>query len=182
MNKKKRKYNPNKIKTGYSYKIQEIAGIYEIHPRTVQAWVNQGLKVIDESKRPYLIGGGEVRKFLQVKARNRKIKLNEGEFYCTKCHAARRSSGNLIRVEYTEKKLGKESIMVFIKGNCENCGTVLTKFSSDRKVREMLKTNIIFMEQGKGLIGNDCNALNTDIENGKKSERFKYLELVSKTV
>ena len=176
-----RKINPNKIKSQNSYKFSEIAQTYGLHKQTIQVWHKQGLKVIDEKTRPFLVYGEDLREFIKAKFRKRKIKLNEGEFYCTKCHAARRSAGDVIRIEYTEKRLGNQALMVFIKGNCEDCGTVLTMFSSDRKLKEMFTSGKVFMVQGKGLTGNDTLPLNTNIMDESKNGSNVYMQLLKKS-
>jgi len=177
----KHNFNPNKVKSRNSYTFTEIAEIYGVHKQTVQVWRKNGLKVIDENVRPFLIFGEDLRTFIKEKIKKRKITLNKGEFYCTKCHAARRSADNLIRFEYTNKRLGKKSLMVNIKGNCENCGTVLTIFSSDRKIREMLSVGMMFTGQGKVLTGNVSCASNTNLNEVSKIDEIQYMKLLKKS-
>jgi len=174
-------FNPYKVKSKNSYAFAEIAELFKINKQTVQTWHKQGLKVIDEKTKPYLVYGEVLRSFLKARKVKRKVKLNEGEFYCTKCRAARLSAGNALRIEYTQKKMGKNANMALIKGNCEECGTVLTMFSSDRKIKEMFTTGKVIMVHGKGLTGNECPPLNTYIIDESKSESFQYLQLIKKS-
>jgi len=177
----KRNYNPNIVKSQNSYSFAEIAELFQIHKQTVQDWRLQGLKVIDEIVKPYLVYGEDLQLFLKQRAAKRKVKLNEGEFYCTKCRAARFSTGNALRIEYTNKILSNNVKMALIKGNCEECGTVLTMFSSDRKIKEMFTTGKVIMVHGKGLKGNECPPLNTNIISESKNERLQYMHLLKKS-
>jgi len=176
----KSNFNPQKIKARNSYTFAEISNIFGIHVRTVQCWKKQGLKVIHEKIRPYLVYGEDCRTFLREKRKKKKTKLLPGEFFCTKCKGARKSADNVLKTEFTSKKLGKYALMVFIKGNCEICNTVLTRFSSDKIIMEMLKSGTLIMAQGKGLTGNEYTALNTDIGNESRNMNYQYLELIRK--
>jgi len=166
--KRKRKYNPNLIKARHSYTLIEIAKIYNIHPRTVQNWRKQGLKVIDDTTKPYLTYGEEVRIFL--KGKRKKYTLKENEFFCPKCRAPRKSISDKMLILITGKKLGKNSKQVFIKGVCEICHKPLTLFSSDRKVQEMNKKGLFLSEHKTLLYGIEDSSLNTDMKRGKNNE------------
>lgn len=177
----KRNYNPNKVKTKFSYSFSEIAALFAIHKQTVQEWRLQGLKIIDESVKPYLVYGEDLRIFLKQRAAKRKVKLNEGEFYCTKCRAARLSAGGEVRIEYTEKKLGKSTNMAYLKGNCDTCGTNITMFTSERKVKEMFLNRKAIMVQGEGLTGNEYPSLKTNIMATCKNISYEHLQLFKKS-
>jgi len=169
--KKKRKYNPNLVKSRRSYTLKEIAEIYNLHIRTVQDWIKQGLKIIDESHSPYLILGQDVRDFLKVKRQKRKHNLKPGEFYCTKCNIPRKSIPEKIIFEKTEKLLGKNGRQVIIKGICVVCKNKLFLFSSQRKAKEMEKKRLNFVEKDKILIGSAYSSLKTDKREVKENEK-----------
>ena len=168
MTKNKRTYNPNLIKIRHSYTLAEIAEVYKIHARTAQSWHKQGLNAIDETTRPYLFIGAEIRRFLKERTRNRKHPLKEGEFFCVKCHKPRKSLNNKITIEVTDKKLGKTCKQAFIKGVCAVCTQPLRLFSSDRKVQELKAKSLFIKEHRTQLTGNGDSSLNTDIKRGKK--------------
>ena len=81
MAKKKRKHNPNLARLRRSYTFAEIAEVYAVHRRTVQVWRKQGLNVIDDKSKPFLVIGADVRSFLKEKQRRRKHPLKPGEFF-----------------------------------------------------------------------------------------------------
>jgi hypothetical protein len=72
-----------------SYSGKELTDILDVNEKTVQRWVENGLKIIPGHKRPILFQGSEVKKFLKDKDAKRKVKLKRGEFYCFGCKVAR---------------------------------------------------------------------------------------------
>jgi hypothetical protein len=50
------------------------------HIRTVQRWKREGLKILDEETRPFLVMGQDLQDFLKARSRSRKRPLQPGEF------------------------------------------------------------------------------------------------------
>lgn len=171
--KKKKKHNPNLIRLRHSYTLAEIAEVYNLCIGTVRAWRKQGLIAIDETSKPYLVMGAEVRRFLKDKAQKRRHPLKGDEFYCSKCKVPRKSLAKHISVEITGKMLGKRYKQALIKGICEVCNQPLFRFSSDRQVQEFREKGLFLVEQETLLIGSGDSSLNSDIGRGKNNEN-KY--------
>jgi hypothetical protein len=140
-----------------------------VHRRTVQTWRKQGLGIIDETSRPYLVIGEEIRRFLKEKNRKRKHPLKPGEFYCPRCGIPRKSIPDRISIEITEKRLGKYK-QAIIRGRCEICDCRLSRFSSNRKVQELRKNGMTLAKCEKDLVGSADSCLNTDMERGGNGE------------
>ena len=170
MVKKKRKYNPNLIKARHAYTFAEIAEVYKIHAGTAQSWRKQGLIVIDEVSRPYLVIGEEIKRFLGDRAQKRKHPLKTGEFFCPKCRGPRKSLPDKLLIEITNKRLGKTTKQALIKGMCEACNTKLLLFSSDRKVLELKEKGLTLLEHKKSVYGIEDSSLNTDITRGENDK------------
>ena len=166
---KRRRYNPNRVRRRRCYTCAEIADIYRVHTRTVQGWRKDGLTVVADKSRPYLVLGAEVRRFLKEAARKRRHPLKLGEFFCPRCKQPRRSIENQIRVEFTGKRLGRYQ-QAILKGLCEVCGCSLHLFSSDRKVKELREMGLTLTERETTLIGNADGSLNSDIRRGENRE------------
>jgi len=122
----------------------EITQIFKIHQRTVQNWHRQGLKVIDEETKPFLVMGEEICRFLKESAQKRRQPLKAGEFFCPKCKCPRKSLPENLSAETTTKQLGKDSKQVFIKGVCEVCSQPLLLFSSQKKLEELKDGGALF--------------------------------------
>ena len=169
MAKKKRKYNPNLVKLRHSYTLAEIAEVYGVHKRTVHSWRKQGLKAIDETSKPYLVIGAEIRRFLKEKSQKRKHPLKPGEFFCPRCQNPRKSLQDQLSVEITNKRLGRYR-QAIIRGVCEVCHCPLFLFSSDRKVQELKENGLMLTEHKATLFGSGDSSLNTDIKRGENGE------------
>ncbi len=162
MTRNKRSYNPNSIKQRRSYSFIEIAEKLEIHVRTVQVWRKAGLKVIDESKRPLLIFGKELRRFIKDMITKRRHSLKIDEFFCVRCRKPRKSRPNKLTFQIINKKLGKDSLQAKMKGACEVCGLLFTRFSSDKKIKEAQENGVLFMQGQEVIFGSKDSPLNTD--------------------
>lgn len=153
--KNKRRLNPNLIKKNRAYTLAEIAEIYNKHIRTIQTWVKKGLPVVDPNSKPKLALGFEVRNFIRNNNENRKIKLKENQFYCTKCRVAREAIQSSIEIEFTSKIIGKNQKQAIIKGLCSICRCRLRKFSTEQKVIDLVKREVLLTECPLILIENN---------------------------
>jgi hypothetical protein len=169
MAKRKIKHNPNLVRARRSYTFAEIAEVYGVHRRTVENWRNQGLNVIDDKSKPFLVIGADVRSFLREKQRRRKHPLKPGEFFCPRCGAPRESLQDRFSIEITERRLGRYR-QAIIKGVCEVCRCRLFRFSSDKKVEELMKTGLNIAEHKTSLIGSGDSFVNTDIQRGENGK------------
>lgn len=161
------RYNTNLIRVNHCYTIKEIKELFGLHIGTVQNWTKKGLKVVEGYTKPFYISGEELKYFLKERAKKRKSPpLKADEFRCPKCCGPRKSLPLMYHLEITGKKLGKKSKQVYIKGICEECGQPLTRFSSDRNVRELMKEGLPITEQQIVLIGTGDSSINTGIQRG----------------
>ena len=132
-------YNLRLIKTRESYSTKRISQEIEVHPRTIQEWYKEGLQPI-ENKRPYLVMGYEIKRFLEKKLQKHKCKLKPYEFYCTKCRHAVRSINNDVWIEISKRTIGKNGFKAMtIKGICENCNSRINRFSHTGNLEEVKK-------------------------------------------
>jgi hypothetical protein len=168
--KKKRTLNPRLIKARHSYSFSEIAEVYGIRTYSVQRWRKEGLRVLDEASRPFLVMGAEIRRFLEERQRRRRHPLKPGEFFCPKCRCARRSVPGALLTEITEKRLGKRNRQAFIRGVCEVCGQRLLLFSSDKKVRELQHNGLCLSERQKQLEGSGDGSVRADTGRGEDGQ------------
>jgi len=142
-----KKYNTRIIKLYYAYLLIEIAKLYKVHIRTVRAWIKEGLPIV-EGIYPYLVIGSNIKEFLEAKKSKRKVKLQAGQFYCTKCKTATNALNNQVKLVYSGKTIGKGIKDFTIKGICEICGTKINLFSNENKINEVKQTFVITEIQG----------------------------------
>lgn len=125
MNKSRRSrtYNTRLIKRAATYTVVEIAELYSIHINSVRLWLADGLRAID-TKRPILIHGGDLAKFLNQKQAKRRCTCSPSEFYCFKCRVPRQPLNKQVTIEMQSERILK------ICGICEACGTPMNKAGS----------------------------------------------------
>lgn len=125
---KKKTYNPNFIKSTLSYSINDIAELYGLHKRTVQQWLKQGLQRID-NKKPYLIMGAELKRFIKYKRSKTKQKCQPNEFYCCKCRGPQKSRQNIVDINLINDR------QILIMGVCSECHTKINRLSTIAKMK-----------------------------------------------
>lgn len=137
-----RHYNTRIIKQMHSYPLEEISKLYKINVRTIRAWIKEGLKIVS-GLYPYLVMGYELKKFLDSKKIKQKCKLNQNEFWCTRCRTARQSQNNEVNLKYSGLTIGNGLKEFTIQGICEVCGNKLNRFSNDSKLEQVKQSFII---------------------------------------
>ena len=105
-NAKRRRYALNRIKTGISHDVAEIAKLFDVHRNTVRQWLREGLKTIDD-RRPLLIHGAVLKGFLAERQQARKHVCRLDEFFCFKCRAPRTPYGGMVDVAEHTAKIAK---------------------------------------------------------------------------
>jgi hypothetical protein len=103
---KRRRYALNRIKTGISYDVAEIAKLFALHRNTIRQWLREGLETIDD-RRPLLIHGAVLKAFLAARQRARKQVCGLGEVFCFKCRAPRTPYGGMADVAKHTAKIAK---------------------------------------------------------------------------
>jgi len=129
----RRNHNTRRIIGVRPYDFNEVANLFGVHVRTVQRWHKLGMVVVDETSRPFLVVGNELRRFVTKQKNDVKHKLLENEFFCVKCRAGRKVKPGSMTTESTGKRVGKNSQQIILRGICESCGTKLCRFTTDKK-------------------------------------------------
>ena len=78
--------NPRLVKIHRNYSVEDIARLFGIHKNTVRNWLKQGLAAIDD-RRPILILGRELSRFLRERRQKAKKTCGPGRIYCIACRA-----------------------------------------------------------------------------------------------
>ena len=133
----KRRYNTRLIKQTWPYTVQEIAELFGIHKNAVLRWLKEGL-VAHRDKRPFLIPGHELARFLDARQAKRRCKCRPTEFYCFKCRAAREPYLGIVDVVI------ENSFRLRLKSLCSVCSTAVSKV---QRVRELAKIQSRFHVQ-----------------------------------
>ncbi len=157
------------IRIRRSYTVAEIAAVLKVHRQTVRAWHKAGMKPIEETDRPLLFLGNEVRQFLTRRRDSKRRQLADDEFYCTRCHEARKSCPSDLKIIDTDRLLGGGRKSIQIRGRCGVCRAIVCRFSSfPNPVYDLFETMIARAK--KGLSGNERVLSNTHLDKGHNHE------------
>jgi hypothetical protein len=126
----KRQANYRRVKIHRSYKVEEIAVLLGVHKNTVREWVKGGLPTCDR-KRPMLILGHELAKFLHGRRASRKRPCRPGELYCFRCRAPKSPAGEMIDCAPVNDKIGNLTAI------CPDCECIMNQRVSMSKLRSL---------------------------------------------
>jgi hypothetical protein len=106
--------NYRRIKIHWTYTIDEIARLFQMHPNTVRAWSKQGLQPIDD-RRPALFKGDVLAAFLRTRREKAKRPCGPGELYCLPCRHPKRPAGGVVEYIPSSPTIGN------LRGICPTC-------------------------------------------------------------
>ena len=92
---RRRRPNPRLVKIHRNYTVDEVARTLGSHKNTVRSWIKQGLPTID-SRRPTLIHGLDVARFLETRRKAGKQSCGPGQIYCVKCRSPKSPAGGMV--------------------------------------------------------------------------------------
>ncbi|MEA1980851.1 MAG: hypothetical protein U9N54_07755, partial [candidate division Zixibacteria bacterium] len=120
-----------------------------------------GLEPIKEDDFPLLFLGSKIREYLKAKQKSTKNKLNENEIYCVKCKVGVVPKSDTIIIINTDKKVGKNALLLIIKGFCPECSTEISRFASTNSIIST-PWNMKFQQGNERLKDISTPCLNTD--------------------
>ena len=106
--------NPRLAKLARSYTVPQVARLFGKHPGTVLQWIKDGLRPLD-SRKPRMISGAELRRFLEMRRARSKRPCPPGTIYCLRCRGPRRPLPTT--VVFREPDAGPGNLLAL----CEGC-------------------------------------------------------------
>ena len=113
-----RRPNPGLVKIHRNYSVEEIARLLTSHKNTVRSWLKSGLCPID-GRRPTLVHGQELRRFLRLKRISGKQKCLPGQIYCVGCRLPKTPAGNMADYLPLTPTSGN------LRGICPSCDSLI---------------------------------------------------------
>jgi Helix-turn-helix domain len=110
--------NPRLVKIHRNYSVEEVARRFALHKNTVRNWLTQGLVPIDD-RRPTLILGRELSRFLQERRQKAKQVCGPGRIYCIACRGPKVPAGNIAECAPTGALTGN------LCGICPDCDRLI---------------------------------------------------------
>ena len=119
--------NPRLAKIHRTYSVEDAARLFRIHKNTVRNWLRQGLEPLDD-RRPTVILGLELRRFLTVRRARTKQSCGLGRIYCLPCRAAKVPAGSMAECVATGDTTGS------LQGICPDCNRMIYRRINPQKL------------------------------------------------
>jgi len=158
---KKRHPNHRHVKIHRSYTVEEIADLFGAHKHTVRGWVKSGLAVTDD-KRPMLILGSELVKFLKARRTKHKRPCKPGEIYCVRCRSPRHPAGEMAEYQPVTERFGN---LIAI---CPECGVIMNRRVSLARINQFCaRMEISFPQALRHIVETSEPTVNIDLKQGR---------------
>jgi len=122
--------NPRLVKLHRSYTVEEAARLLGKHKNTVRAWIKQGLQSIDR-RRPTLIHGLDLFRFLQARRTSGKRPCPPGHMYCLKCRSPKPPAAGMADYLPVTDSSGN------LRALCPDCGTFMHRRAALAKLSQV---------------------------------------------
>jgi hypothetical protein len=138
--------NPRLIKIHRNYSVEDVAGTLGVCKGTVRNWLKAGLSAIDD-RRPTLILGSVLRRFLEDRRRKRKQPCPPGYLYCVSCRAPRMPAIQMVDYVPITSAAGN------LRGICPVCKCLIHRRVSLARLAEVRGELEISFREADGRIG-----------------------------
>ncbi len=140
---RRRKLNPNLAKIHLSYDVAQICQLFGVHPNTVYAWIDSGLRPIDGG-RPMIVHGSVLREFIRG-LRKQRIPLSSDQMWCVGCRAVRRPAGDVVDFE-AGPGCGPGNVV----GICPQCESMMNRRVNATKLDQVCAGLQVDVRMAKG--------------------------------
>ena len=148
--------NPRLVKIHRNYSVEDIARLFGIHKNTVRSWLKQGLTAIDD-RRPTLILGRELSRFLQERRQRAKQSCGPGRIYCIACRGPKVPAGKMAECTPTSPLAGN------LCGICPDCDRLIYRRVNLAKIDTVRgELEITFKQPDPRLRERDVPTVNCD--------------------
>jgi len=122
------KIDARRVRIHRNYTVTEAARRIGVHKNTVKHWITKGGLAALTDRRPHLILGPELKRFLEAKRQAARKPCAAGELFCMKCRTPRRAAGDLLDYEPKTANTGN------LKGICSVCDTFIFRRIARAKI------------------------------------------------
>ena len=141
--------NPRLAKIHRNYSVEEVSRLFAVHKNTARTWLRQGLKPIDD-RRPTVIRGDELRRFLTERRATTKQVCGPGEIFCLPCRASKIPAGKMAECIQTDNA-------GTLQGICPDCNRMIYRKVNPRKLEAIRgDPNVTVTAQRAGAFRKSC--------------------------
>jgi Helix-turn-helix domain len=155
--------NPRLVKIHRNYSVEDIARLFGVHKNTVRSWLKRELAAIDD-RRPMLILGRELLRFVQERRRKAKQTCGPGRIFCIACRAPKVPAGKMADCTATGPMAGS------LCGICPDCGRLIYRRVNPTKIDAVRgELEIAFTQPRPRLLGERA-APSVNCDSGEKAQ------------
>lgn len=158
----KRHPNHRLAKIHRNYTVEEAAGLFGVHRNTVRQWIKQGLPVSD-TKRPTLILGTDLARFLEARRNKNKRPCGPAEIYCVRCRIPQVPAERMVEYRPLTETMGN------LVGLCPSCEGWIFRRASLAKLAQIQGLFDITLPQALKHIG-ESNPLSVNSDLKQEAE------------
>lgn len=159
----KRLQNPRLAKIHRSYKVDEVADLYQVDKNTVRNWIKNGLQVCG-TKRPILILGVDLNTFHAERRLKNKQPCKVNEIYCMRCKAPKIPLSGLVEYKSMDDKTGN---LIAICPTCE--AMMFRRISASKIVEFSVQMGFTLPQAHLHIVDSFEPSVNCDFSKGIKS-------------
>jgi len=104
--------------------------------------ITNGLPVLEKNSNPIYLLGIDLLDHIKMKNAKHKVDVKDDEFLCFTCKIAVKSIPKDFQIIFTKRKWGKTNYHVKLVGRCPTCRKNVFKFSTDKKVKALVKEGV----------------------------------------
>ena len=113
--------SPTLIKTHRVYTPAEAAEALNVHRQTVRRWINEHGLHADNTQKPWLIRGADLKSFLGTRRAKNQCRLELHHCYCFRCRGPRAPDGKMADYVHQTQTSG------LLTALCPTCSTIMNK-------------------------------------------------------
>ena len=124
------------VRKHHIYTRAEISRLFDVHPRTISAWIKAGLIPLNPGGNPLYFQGVVLKEFLKSRQERHRISLKKDEMLCLKCRAGVLPVSGSLKIVNTGRRLGNGHWSILFQGICPLCGSKINRLGSQASDEE----------------------------------------------
>jgi Helix-turn-helix domain len=142
-----------------TYTVDDLSRVLKIHKNTIRNWLRHGLEAID-GRRPTLIRGEALRRFLDQRRTRSKQACGPGRIYCVACRAPKVPAAKMADCIQTSESAGT------LQAICPDCNRMIYRRVNPKKLDLIRGDLAVIVTQARSSI-EETDKRNVDCDSSK---------------
>jgi hypothetical protein len=142
--------SPRRVKLHFNYTVKELARLLNRTGATIRTWISDGLAPID-GRRPLLVTGAEVRRYLDSKRSANRHRCGVGELFCVACRQPRAPAFGEVEYIPITHRSGN------LRGICPACANLMHRRARADRVDQVRGPLSVVVREGEQRMNGETN-------------------------